>query len=120
MCAFCCVDAWNRQVRGSTVNVAPELVLTRCMGAHGIDQVGPENVAASPALGGTPTIWPTPRNTPVATATLTMGVRVPDTPEATMMPLTLSPPLVEATADKAVVARLASAIPAASSAPCDL
>jgi hypothetical protein len=31
MCAFCWVDAWNRQVRGSTVNVAPELVLTRCM-----------------------------------------------------------------------------------------
>lgn len=34
-----------------------------------------------------------------------------------MMPLTLSLPLVEAAAGKAVVARLASAIPAASSAP---
>jgi hypothetical protein len=53
----------------------------------------------------------------VATATLKTGVRVPDTPEATMMPLTHSLPLVEAIAGKAVIARLASAIPAASSAP---
>jgi hypothetical protein len=33
-------------------------------GAHGIDQVGPENVGCIASLRGTPTIWPTPRNTP--------------------------------------------------------
>jgi hypothetical protein len=39
------------------------------------------------------------------------GVRVPDTPEATMMALTVSGPVVAAAAGNAVVARLASAIP---------
>jgi hypothetical protein len=65
---------------------------------------------------GTATIRPTPLKTPLATATLAMVVRVPDTPEVTILPRTVSPPLVAAAAGEAVVAEMASAIPAASSA----
>jgi hypothetical protein len=89
-------------------------------GAHGVDQVGPENVGCIASLRRDADDLADAAEHPVATATLKTGVRVPDTPEATIMPLTLSLPLVEAAAGKAVVARLASAIPAASSAPCDL
>src|SRR5260370_38159057 len=46
-----------------------------------------------------------------------MAGRVPDTPEVTRMPLTVSLPLVAAAAGKAVAAEMASAIPEASSAP---
>jgi hypothetical protein len=45
---------------------------------------------------GIPTISPTPLNAPLATATLLITVRVPDTPEATMTPWTVSLPLVAA------------------------
>jgi hypothetical protein len=49
--------------------------------------------------------------------TLVMTVRVPDTPEVTMVPLNVSLPLVAAAAGKAVAAEMASAISVASSAP---
>jgi hypothetical protein len=53
----------------------------------------------------------------LATATLAMVVRVPDTPEVTIRPRTVSLPVVAAAAGEAVVAGMANAIPAASSAP---
>ena len=49
--------------------------------------------------------------------TVVMTVRVPDTPEVTMVPLSVSCPLVAAAAGKAVAVEMASAIPAASNAP---
>jgi hypothetical protein len=47
-------------------------------------------------LGYSPT-WP-PRNTPLAITTLCITVRVPDTPEVTMVPLNVSLPLLAAAA----------------------
>jgi len=51
----------------------------------------------------------------LATATVLMVVRVPDTPEVTSLPLTVSLPLTAAAAGTAVAAEAASAIPTASS-----
>jgi hypothetical protein len=61
-------------------------------------------LAGSPGWLGISTILPTPLNTPLATATVAMVVRVPDTPEVTSLPLTVSLPLVVAAAGKAVAA----------------
>jgi hypothetical protein len=52
----------------------------------------------------------------LATATLLMVVRVPDTPEVTMMPWTVSLSLVAAAAGTAVATQMARVIPAATSA----
>lgn len=53
----------------------------------------------------------------MATTTLVMTVRVPDTPDVTMVPLKVSLPLAAAAVGPATVAEMASAIAAASSAP---
>jgi len=63
---------------------------------------------------GISTIRPTPLNTPLATTTLLRVVRVPDTPEVTIVPLSASLSLA---ADMAVAAQIASVISATSSAP---
>jgi len=54
---------------------------------------------------------------PLATIMLLMTVRVPETPEVTMVPLNVSLPFVAAAAGMAGTAEIASAVPAASSAP---
>jgi hypothetical protein len=85
-------------------------------GATAEDQI----VLADTSSGGTSsTARPTPLNKPLARTTLLMTVRVfvPGPATNTMVPLSVSVPLVAASAGMAGAAEIASAIPAASSAP---
>jgi len=72
-------------------------------------------LSGSPGTLGISTTRPTPLNTPLATTTLLITVRVPDTPEVTMVRLNVSLALVAAAAGTAVTAEMTSAVPAASS-----
>ena len=82
-----------------------------------MDQIVPADVGRVAGLGGDLYDPADATEHPLATATLLMSVRVPDTREVTRMPLTVSLPLVAAAAGKTVAAEMASVIPAPSSAP---
>jgi len=104
------------QLSGLTETEKSRFVLTRCMLPLAKTRSSRLTLSGSVGRFGTSTIRPTPLNAPLAMTTLVMTVRVPDTPEVTMVPLNVSLPLVAAAAGAAATVEAVSAIPPVSSA----
>ena len=111
----------NRQVLGLTEDVKPTVVATRCMVPTG--KIRSARLTFGGSLGrlGTGAIWPTPSNTPLATITVLITVLVPEAPEVTMVPLTVSLPLMAAAAGvEPGSAEMAIAVPGGQHRACHL
>ena len=105
------------QLCGFTDNEPPTIVLTMWMLPPGKTRSSRFTLPGSPGRFGISTIRPALLNTPLATTTLLMTVRVPETPEVTMVPLNASLPLVAAASGAGAAAETASAVPATHTRP---
>ena len=94
----CCSVNLNRQLSGLNEVISPPIAALYARSPQGRPDRRALCSRGRWADPGAQRSGPTPLNTPLATTTLLMTVRVPDTPEATMLPLNDSPPLVAAAA----------------------
>jgi hypothetical protein len=104
------------QLRELTENDVSRIVVTTCIVPSVKTRSSRTTLSGSVGRFGSSTILPTPSKTPLARTVVATTTRSPDCPEATIVPVNVSLPLVaaapdEATASAAHAARTAASAP---------